>query len=91
MTKIVEVDCAKITNLPSFHDTFAKAFGFPDFYGRNLDAWIDCMTCLDETMSDVEVDVGDTVTLQLSNAASLKSNAPDILTAVFEMAAFVNF
>jgi RNAse (barnase) inhibitor barstar len=22
-------------------------FGFPDFYGRNMDAWIDCMTDID--------------------------------------------
>ncbi|WP_306016584.1 barstar family protein [Oceanicaulis sp. MMSF_3324] len=27
----------------SFHEACAKKFGFPDYYGRNRDAWIDCM------------------------------------------------
>ncbi|MDZ4753789.1 MAG: barstar family protein [Phycisphaerae bacterium] len=27
--------------------TFAETFGFPGFYGRNMNAWNDCMTFLD--------------------------------------------
>ena len=30
------------------HDVFADTLGFPDVYGRNLDAWIDCLTERDE-------------------------------------------
>jgi len=26
-----------------FHDAFAAKMKFPDFYGRNMDAWIDVM------------------------------------------------
>ena len=44
---VLEVDCRQITDWDSFHDVFARACGFPDFYGRNLNAWIDCMTYLD--------------------------------------------
>jgi len=33
-----------ITDWASFHDVFMHTLGFPDFYGRNMDAWIDCMT-----------------------------------------------
>ena len=39
--KRVKIDCNKIKDWDSFHDIFAKEFGFPDFYGRNMDAWKD--------------------------------------------------
>ena len=48
---IVRIDASRITSWDTFHDVFAKDFGFPDFYGRNMDAWIDCMTCLDDPES----------------------------------------
>ena len=30
------------------HDALAQAFGFPEYYGRNLDALHDCLTDLHE-------------------------------------------
>jgi hypothetical protein len=47
MTKNVQIDGSKITDWDSFHDCFSGMLGFPGFYGRNMDAWNDCMTCLD--------------------------------------------
>ena len=44
MTKNVQIDGSAISDWNSFHDIFAAAFGFPAFYGRNMNAWIDCMT-----------------------------------------------
>lgn len=46
-TTIVDIPAHEITDWDSFHDVFKRVFGFPDFYGRNMDAWIDCMTDLD--------------------------------------------
>ena len=43
MHTLVEIDTARITDWGTFHDVFAEAFGFPDFCGRNMDAWIDCI------------------------------------------------
>jgi hypothetical protein len=40
ITSRVSLDCAKIHDWPSFHEEFSKRFGFPDFYGRNMDAWV---------------------------------------------------
>jgi RNAse (barnase) inhibitor barstar len=91
MNLTVTVDCANIVDWSTFHDVFAAAFGFPAFYGKNADAWIDCMSRLDEDFSAVRVDTGEMVTLVLANAEQLKKVAPEILTAVLEMAAFVNF
>jgi RNAse (barnase) inhibitor barstar len=32
----VTLDCDRIHDWDSFHDEFARIFGFPDFYGRNM-------------------------------------------------------
>jgi len=47
MPKNIQIDGSKITDWDSFHDHFSEALGFPGFYGRNMDAWNDCMTSLD--------------------------------------------
>jgi RNAse (barnase) inhibitor barstar len=44
---LVAIPVDRITDWPSFHDVFQGALGFPSFYGRNMDAWIDCMTSVD--------------------------------------------
>ena len=40
----INVNGAAIVDWDSFHDEFQRAFRFFDGYGRNGDAWIDCMT-----------------------------------------------
>ena len=32
------------TDWESFHTVSAEVFGFPEFYGRNMNAWIDCLS-----------------------------------------------
>jgi len=79
---------------PSFHSTFAKAFGFPDFYGRNMDAWIDCMTYLDDpdaAMSTVQVPSGEVLSLVVENADHLKEHCPKEFADLLECSAFVNW
>src|SRR5262245_17924374 len=68
MRALVRIDTTKICDWASFHDVFSETFGFPDFYGRNMDAWIDCMTSLDDPgagMSKIHAPEGSMVTLQL--------------------------
>ncbi|WP_431263330.1 barstar family protein [Roseateles chitinivorans] len=76
---------------PSFFDVFAEAFGFPDFFGRNLNAWIDCMTSLDVTMSEVQVAPGELVCLALDAADIFKAACPEQYLALVECSAFVNW
>jgi hypothetical protein len=88
---LVRVDANLITDWNTFHDVFQRAFGFPGFYGRNLDAWIDCMTCLDDPeagMSSVHGTPTDPVVLQIDAVNSLPK---EIYEAVVECAAFVNW
>jgi len=70
---------------------FAEALGFPDYYGRNGNAWIDCMTYLDTDCSNVQALPGETVAVQLEAAQLLKERSPQLLTDILEMSAFVNF
>ena len=90
----VKIDCSQIRNWDSFHDTFKSVFGFPEFYGRNMDAWIDCMTCLDDPgagMSARTCKAGDFVLLELDHAGDLKTKCPDIFSALLECSGFVNY
>lgn len=90
----VPVEGDRIVDWDSFHDEFARAFGFPSYYGRNLDAWNDCMGSLDaraDGMSAVSVPPGGTVVIDLRGARALSVRCPQIYAALVECAAFVNW
>jgi len=94
MTKNIHIDGNAITDWGSFHDYFSKMLGFPAFYGRNMDAWIDCMTSTDapeDGLSAVHVAKGDMLVLCVSGAARLKKRCPEIYDALVECSAFVNY
>ncbi len=91
---IVEIDARQITSWSSFHDVFAKAMGFPDFYGRNMNAWIDCMTSLDEPedgLTSVHVPRGGVLALHIDHMGNLANRCPEIYDAIVECSAFVNY
>lgn len=90
---LVQIDCGQIRDWESFHDSFSTAFGFPDFYGRNMDAWIDCMTsldCPDDAMTSIHAPPDGCVVLQLNNIKQLATQCREIYDAILECAAFVN-
>lgn len=91
---IVRLDTRRITDWDSFHDVFAEAFGFPAFYGRNMDAWIDCLSSLDapeDGMTTVHAPPGGVVTLWLEHVAEFARRCPELYDAIIECSAFVNF
>jgi hypothetical protein len=90
---VVDVSADRITDWESFHNVFAEALGFPDFYGRNMNAWIDCLTYADEDdgMRRFVVAQGDTLTLQIQEARSFASRCPEQYAALVEACAFVNW
>ncbi len=45
----IVIDFKKIKDWKSFHDQFSEVMGFPNFYGENMNAWIDCMSYIDDT------------------------------------------
>lgn len=73
---------------------FAEIFGFPAYYGRNMDAWIDCMTWLDDPdagMTTLEFLAGTPIVLALDNVSDMKRACPDAYAGLVECSAFVNF
>jgi RNAse (barnase) inhibitor barstar len=93
VTKAV-IEGRNIRDWSSFHDEFARVFGFPDFYGRNMNAWIDCLTSLDaedDGMTTIHVSPGSVLTLEIAGAADLKDRCQEQFDAIVECAAFVNW
>ena len=89
----VTVDTSLITDWDSFHTVFAEALGFPDFYGRNLNAWIDCLTSLDapeDGMTSIHAPPGGVLVLDLRHVRDFAARCPEIYTAFVECSAFVN-
>ena len=81
-----------ITDWQSFHEACREAFGFPDFYGMSMNAWIDCLAYLDESdgMSRFHLAEGEMLHVELSAAASFNARVPEIFDALVECSAAVN-
>jgi hypothetical protein len=91
---VVTIETQRIVDWETFHDVFSEALGLPAFYGRNMDAWIDCMTCLDDPnagMSAVHAPAGGVLTLQLENVDDFAARCPIQYAVIIECAAFVNW
>ena len=91
---VVQIDCSEIHDWESFHDVFANAFQFPPFYGRNMDAWIDCLSSIDtpeDGLTGIHVEPGEVLTIELSNVESFRERCPDQFQAIIDCAAFVNW
>lgn len=89
----VTLPTAEIIDFDSFHSVFAKILGFPPFYGRNMDAWIDCMSCLDDKdagLASVWVGEGERLLIEIPETMALKQRAPDVFNELIECTALVN-
>lgn len=86
----VRLETRGIVDWETFHDVCAATFGFPDFYGRNLDAWIDCMTHLDDGMSRFRLPPGQMLLIEVAEFEDFQTRAPEIAHALTGCAAFVN-
>ena len=91
--EVVRINTNQIKDWNSFHSYFQKVFGFFKGYGKNMNAWIDCMTNLDDPdggLTEIWVKPGEVLTLELKNVDSLKTRCPDIYDSLIEATAFVN-
>ena len=77
---VVRIPTSRITDWDSFHRVFVEIMGFPEFYGRNMNAWIDCMTSLDSPggryVRRFHCVPPDVVVLHLENAKDFPGAAP---------------
>jgi RNAse (barnase) inhibitor barstar len=87
------LDTARIKDWTSFHEVCKEAMGFPDFYGMNMDAWIDCLTYLDkeDEMSKFVLSKAEMLLqIEVTETEEFKSRVPEIFDALVECSAFVN-
>ena len=89
---VVEIDGSKITDFDSFHAVFKETMGFPDFYGNNMNAWIDCMSDIheDTKMSKYLLPVEQPLNVIIRNTQEFSKNCPDVLAALVEDTAAIN-
>jgi hypothetical protein len=91
---MVTIPVEKTVDWPSFHETFQGELGFPNFYGRNMDAWIDCMTSVDapaDGLSTVTVEPGEILVLRIDEPFEFRRRCVEQYDALLECRAFVNF
>ena|SRR5687768_15216889 len=88
----VKMPTERITDWQSFHKVCREVFGFPGFYGMNMDAWIDCMSYLqeDDGMTGFCLADGEKLCIQIEAAEDFKARLPEVFSALQECASFVN-
>ncbi|MGH9942710.1 MAG: barstar family protein [Pyrinomonadaceae bacterium] len=86
------LDTESITDWQSFHKVCQAVFGFPDFYGMNMDAWIDCLSYLDKDagMTHFHLAEGEMLHIEISTTNSFHRRLPEIFGALVECSALVN-
>ena len=87
-----KLDGSTITDWDSFHSQCAAELEFPDFYGRNMNAWIDCLTYIREgdMMSRFILGPDDPLVIEITNALAMIERVPDIFQALIGCTAHVN-
>jgi RNAse (barnase) inhibitor barstar len=80
----VQLDGQRMCDWSSFHTESQEKFGFPDFYGRNMDAWVDCLSGLRDAdgMSSIALAPDETLHIEVLHSDIFRSKAPHILVVV---------
>lgn len=88
----VRLNSDMIRDWRSFHAEFAATLGFPDFYGANMNAWIDCLSDLreDTGMVGVRLAPDEILELEIPDIEGLRVRAPELVEALIDCAASVN-
>lgn len=89
----VVIDTREINDSSTFHEVFKERMGFPEFYGRNMDAWIDCMGCDDSpeaAMSTIRLKAGQKLILHLEHAVDFNRRCPELFNHLVDCTDFVN-
>jgi len=89
MPRIV-LPTSEIRNEKTFHAACQRVFGFPDFYAHTMDAWVDCLSCLDDPAADMSsftLAPGELLLIVVPDSAKLKE---DLFTGLIDGAIAVN-
>jgi len=90
----VEIDLSAVNDWDAFHAEFARALGFPEFYGRNMNAWEDVMSDISKPdivgLTRLKVPRGEDLILVLKGAIDFRKRQPEMFAALFDSTANVN-
>jgi len=88
----IKIDFKNIKDWESFHSVFSEVMGFPDFYGNNNNAWIDCMSYIDEDteMTKVTVKPGENLNIVVSGTEEAIESASEVFLGFIDIVAAVN-
>lgn len=88
----VRLNTEQITDWASFHQVCKEAFGFPAFYGANMNAWIDCLSYLteDDGMCNFILSEEEILYIEVTNTQDFNLRLPEVFDGLMECAAFVN-
>ncbi|UIW20573.1 barstar family protein [Serratia entomophila] len=72
--KQIVTDFSEINIDNDFHDEMNRVFGFPDFYGNNFNAFVDCLNSLrfpDDGMTSLHLDKDEYLLIKINRIHSL--------------------
>ena len=71
----------EITDEASFHAQCVQVFGFPEFYGNSMDAWVDCLSYLRDAdgMSKFRLKPGEMLEIVVKDSTLMRAKVPDLL------------
>ncbi|EOV7496109.1 MULTISPECIES: barstar family protein [Proteus] len=75
----LNIDFKNIKNVDDFHMIMKTLFGFPDFYGKNFNAFIDCLSSIripEDGMTSIHIKNDECILLEIFNINSI---ADDLL------------
>jgi hypothetical protein len=87
----IELDFSEIKDTDQLYEALAKKIGFPDGYGKNVDAVIDCLFGLrypEEGMTKISIAPSERIIIQTKNITSAQQNLRETLIFIVE---FVNY
>ena len=88
MNHVLDIDFSGVDSQPQLHALLKTVFGFPDFYGANFHALVDCWSSLrspEDGMSNfVLYDPSDTVTLRSRGLTRLDRDSLFVLVGALQ-------
>lgn len=87
----IKFESSRAQDWNTFHEYCVEVFGFFDGYGRNMDAWVDCMSSLDEEgMTNFLIDKDEMLQVEFTDTEEFRTRLPEIFEAFVDCSAFVN-
>jgi RNAse (barnase) inhibitor barstar len=90
MIRTVKIPTKQVADWDSFHATLTEAFAFPDFYGRNGNAFIDCLIYDDDQMSIEPPAPGGILAIELEDSVDFFARCTEQFEALVAWIAAVN-